>query len=104
MTKIFSLSLIVTCFGISAANAACKFADAVKPFKADLERVYFNGQSVDFRIVTSMATLPPFASGTYDFIANNGLWTGKMYVDLSNCTVSSGSNHIWRTLDLNGNP
>lgn len=96
------LSSLILVFVSSFANAnACDVSSLVSPFKADLEKNYFGGRTVSFRLLLNG---PELTSGKYFFIADDGKWSGPVKVDLQACKMETdGTWVMWRTIDNLGN-
>jgi len=96
---IFLFSILAT-FS-SVLRAGCHPSDAIKPFKEELEKDYFNGREISFNLLING---PQLTSGKYYFVADNAKWSGPVVLDLQNCSMKTDGNWVmWRTVNSEGN-
>ncbi|MGE3758076.1 MAG: hypothetical protein AB7H97_09980 [Pseudobdellovibrionaceae bacterium] len=94
-------TLILICLSSFANANTCDVNSLVSPFKAGLEKNYFDGKIVSFRLLLNG---PDLRSGKYFFIADDGKWSGPVKVDLQTCKMETDGNWVmWRTIDEVGN-
>jgi hypothetical protein len=97
MIKSFLFSICLFVSFSSAKAATCTVQDAAGPFKADLEKNYFGGQKVSFRLLVNG---PQVSSGKYSFVADDGKWSGPVKLDLQSCKMETDGGWVmWRTID-----